>query len=41
MKTLRENDKKVFIENAYNILDNAIYGHLEAKTHILQLSVNG
>lgn len=30
-------EKKEFITNTFNILNNAIYGHLEAKTHILQV----
>ena len=29
--------KKEFITNTFNILNKAIYGHIEAKTHILQV----
>ena len=30
-------DKREFIKNTYKTLDKAIYGHAEAKTHILQV----
>jgi len=30
-------DKKIFIKETYKTLNNAIYGHNEAKTHILQV----
>ena len=30
-------EKKDYIKNTYQILNKAIYGHLEAKTHILQV----
>ena len=30
-------DKKSFLKNTYDILNKAIYGHMEAKSHILQV----
>ena len=30
-------EKREFLKNSYKTLDNAIYGHKEAKTHILQV----
>ena len=32
-----QQEKREFLKNSYKTLDNAIYGHKEAKTHILQV----